>query len=370
MNIKTFKTEQWMTLYENDAQYNLTDTCVLPLTFKELIEYDTNNSLDSISLTYGEIVGDYMLRKEISKLYKKASPDNIITTPGCLKANESVMMALLDKEDTVLTFTPGYQQFIDLSLTLGCNIITLKYYEEKKWHPNFDEIRDCFLKHKIKMVIINSPNNPTGTFWSKDMLMKLIELCKEDNTYILCDEVYRGLNIDEEESVSDLYEYGISTSSLSKIYSLPGLRLGWINANSSIIDRLLIWRDYSFISTGPMIDYLGLIALRNRDKLIERNNRIISENKKIVKNFINSNDKYSLIMPDYGTVAFLKYDYSIESDELARGLLKKYGVFFVPGSCFDKEYHLRISFTNTASNTLKGLSLLKRYLLKQIELDN
>ena len=362
MNIKTFKTEQWMTLYENDAQYNLTDTCVLPLSFRELIEYDTNNSIDSISLTYGEIPGDHLLREEISKLYKTAQPENIITTPGCLKANESVMMALLDKEDTVLTFTPGYQQFIDLPLSLGCNIITLKYCEENKWHPDFDEIRDCFLKHRIKMVIINSPNNPTGTFWSKDMLMKLIELCKENNTYILCDEVYRGLNIDDEESVSDLYEYGISTSSLSKVYSLPGLRLGWINANRSIIDRLLIWRDYSFISTGPMIDYLGLIALRNKDKLSERSNAIITENKKIVEEFINNNDKYSLIMPDHGTVAFMKYDYSIDCDELARGLLKKYGVFFVPGSCFDMEHHLRISFTNNALNTLNGLSLLKKYL--------
>ena len=362
MNIKEFKTEQWMTLYENDAQCNLTDTCVLPLSFKELIEYDMNNSIDSISLTYGEIPGDNMLREEISKLYKKGRPDNIITTPGCLKANESVKMALLDKEDTVLTFTPGYQQFIDLPLTIGCNVITLKYYEEKKWHPNFDEIRERFLKHRIKMVIINSPNNPTGTNWSKDMLMELIELCKENNTYILCDEVYRGLNIDEEVSISDLYEYGISTSSLSKIYSLPGLRLGWINAARSIIDRLLIWRDYSFISTGPMIDYLGLIALKNKDKLIERNNGIISENKRIAEEFLDNNDKFSLVMPDYGTVAFLNYDYSIESGELAKGLLKKYGVFFVPGSCFDMEHHLRVTFTNTASNTLKGLSLLKKYL--------
>ena len=362
MDIKAFKTEQWMTQYENDALYNLTDTCILPLTYKELIDYDKNNCLDDTLLNYGEILGNHQLRDKISKLYKTASAENIITTLGCLKANESVMMALLQKDDTVLTFIPGYQQFIDFPLTLGCNVITLKYYEENHWLPDFDEIRKCFLKHDIKMIIINSPNNPTGTFWNRDMLIELIDLCKKSNTYILCDEVYRGLDIDEEESVSDLYEYGISTSSLSKICSLPGLRLGWINANKSIIDKLALWRDYSFISTGPLLDYLGLIALENRKQIISRNNNIINENKRIVEEFVKSNDGFDLFMPKYGTVAFLKYNYDITSAKLAEGLLEKYKVFFVPGSCFDEEYHLRIAFTNSVSNTQMGLSLLKQYL--------
>ena len=362
MDIKVFKTEQWMTLYENEAQYNLTDTCVLPMSFKELIDFDQNPGLDDTILSYGEIPGDYLLRKQICKLYKKADIDNIITTPGCLKANESVMMALLEKGDTVLTFVPGYQQFVDLPITLGCNVITLKYYEDNGWLPDFDEIKYCFSKHNIKMVIINSPNKPTGTFWNMNMLIELIELCRKNNSYILCDEVYRGLDIDQEHSVADMYEYGISTSSLSKVYSLPGLRLGWINANKEIIDDLLIWRDYSFISTGPLIDYLGLLALENRKKIIKRNTMIINKNKSIVEKFVKNNDAFELVMPKYGTVGFLKYNYDISSEKLAKCILDKYKVFFVPGSCFDEEYHLRLGFTNSTSTTSEGLLLLKQYL--------
>ena len=269
MKIKTFKTEQWMTKYENDAKYNLTDTCILPLTYKQLLSLG-NNSINDKLLSYGEIDGDKNLKKEILKLYKTGTISNIITSTGCLKANESVMMSLLDKNDYVLTFTPSYQQFIDLPKSLGCNIITLKLYEDNNWLPNFNEIEKAFNTHKIKMLIINNPNNPTGTYFDKELLLKIIILCKKNNTYILSDEVYRGIDTNNEVSVSDLYKYGISTSSLSKIFSLPGLRLGWIKADKSIINKLLIWRDYSFISTGPLLDNLGLLALKNKNKIIKR----------------------------------------------------------------------------------------------------
>ena len=362
MKIKEFKTEQWMTKYENDAKYNLTDTCVYPITYKQLLSLDKTNSINDIVLNYGEIAGDINLRKQILKLYKTGTINNIITSLGCLKANESVMMALLSKNDKVLTFTPSYQQFIDLPKSLGAKVITLKYHEDNNWLPNFKEIKDIFSKHRIKMVIINSPNNPTGTYWDLDMLNKLIKLCTKQNTYILIDEVYRGLNTSLEVSISDLYKYGISTSSLSKIYSLSGLRLGWIKANEEIINKLLILRDYSFISTGPILDKLALIALKNNKFLINRSKKIINENKKIINNFVSNNNKFELVMPQYGTVCFLKYNSKEKSEDLCIRLLKEKGLFFVPGSCFDLEYHLRLSFTNDPSITRKGLKIFNDLL--------
>lgn len=361
MKIKEFKTEQWMTKYEGKAKYNLTDTCVYPLTYKQLLSL-TKNSVDDIVLNYGEIIGDINLRKEILKLYKKGNIENIVTTNGCLKANESIMMALLNKNDKVLTFSPSYQQFFDLPKSLGCKVITLQYYEENKWLPNLNEIKSVFNKHIIKMVIINNPNNPTGTFWDEKMYKELIKLCKRYNTYILVDEVYRGLDIENETSISDLYKYGISTSSLSKIYSLSGLRLGWIKANEKIIEELKIWRDYSFISTGPLIDNLGLLALKNKRQIFSRSKKIINENKKVIDKWLKDNSGFELVMPEHGTVCFLKYNKKIKSEKLCVELLNKYGLFFVPGSCFDKEYHLRLGLTNSSDITLKGLKILSKHL--------
>ena len=99
------------------------------------------------------------------------------------------------------------------------------------------------------MIILNNPSNPTGTEYSNEFLNELIEICEPNDTYIFCDEVYRGLN--NEVSISDMYENGISTSSLSKVFSLAGLRLGWIKANEYVIHKINVRRDYSMISTGP-----------------------------------------------------------------------------------------------------------------------
>lgn len=311
MKINTFKTEQWMTKYENDAKYNLTDTCISYLSLDELLSFDTNNKINDILLTYGEIEGNKLVRKEILKLYQKGTIDNIITSTGCLKANESVMMALLNRNDYVLTFTPSYQQFIDLPKSLGCKVITIKLHEDNNWLLDYSDIEKAFSEYNIKMVIINNPNNPTGTYFNETLLKKIIKLAKPNKTYILVDEVYRGLDYKNEISISDIYEYGISTSSLSKTYSLAGLRFGWIKANKQIIDKLLILRDYSFISTGPLIDYLGLIALKNKNKILKRNNKIVSENKKIISNWLKQNDKFELVLPEYGSVCFIKYKVSI-----------------------------------------------------------
>lgn len=359
MKFNEFKTEQWMTKYENEAIYNLTDTCVYPLTYKQLLSLDKDNTINDKVLSYGEISGDNKLKKEILKLYKTGSIESIITSIGCLKANESIMMSLLSKGDTVLTFIPSYQQFLDIPKAIGCKVLTLKYYENNNWLPDFNEIKDIFSKHKIKMIIINSPNNPTGTYWNTEMFNKLIKICAKQKTYILNDEVYRGLNVTKEVSISDIYEYGISTSSLSKIYALPGLRLGWIKANKDIIDKLLILRDYSFISTGPLIDNLGLIALKNKKYLLNRSKKIINENKKIVKQFVKENKQFELVMPEYGTVSFLSYNTKEKSKNLCLRLLKESGLFFVPGYCFDYEYHLRLTFTNDPEITKKGLEFLK-----------
>ncbi len=164
------------------------------------------------------------------------------------------MNTLLEKGDEVISVVPGYQQFVDVPKSLGCKVHLVEL-DEMDWQVSVEKFRGV-LNSSTKMIILNNPSNPTGTEYSNEFLNALIELCKPYNTYILCDEVYRGLN--EEVSISDLYENGISTSSLSKMFSLAGLRLGWIKANEYVIHQINIRRDYSMISTGPLVDKLML----------------------------------------------------------------------------------------------------------------
>ena len=192
------------------------------------------------------------------------------------------------------------------------------------------------------------------------MLNQIVDVARNVDAYVLCDEVYRGLN--QEVSISDIYENGISTSSLSKVFSLAGLRLGWIKANEYVIHQINIRRDYSMISTGPLVDKLGWIALKHKDELILRAKNIISTNKNIVREWLKENPRFECVLPSGGTVCFLKYYFDLKSETFAKLLLAEKGVFFVPGSCFDKEYCFRLGLAQDSKLFKSGLDELSNFV--------
>ena len=359
MKLPDFKVEQWMNEYEHEAVYNLTDTCVSPLTFTQLAAFDSAGSFMHVKLDYGIITGDTDLKEQILSMYQTGTEDNVTVMQGCLQANETVMYTLLEPGDTVITFEPGYQQFSEIPRSLGCNVLTLGLYEENGWQPDIGELEES-MKNVIKMIIVNQPSNPTGTLLSPEYVQKMIELARKQGTYILSDEVYRGLS--DEVPLSDLYERAISTASLSKVFSLAGLRLGWIKGPADVIAKINVRRDYSIISTGPLIDQLACTALRHKEEILERSRRIIQMNRKTVQEFLDSHPRFHMVLPQSGTVGFMGYDHEIDDTMLAEGLLKKEGVFFVPGSCFNCAKHLRLGFTCEEGIMKAGLEKLNRYL--------
>ena len=200
MILNDFKVEQWMNDYEKDAVYNLTDTCAITLTLDQLLELETLD-FSKIVMDYGDITGDTKLKKGILSLYTKGTIDQITTTHGCIQANELVMAALLEKGDHVITCIPGYQQFSDYPRSIGCAVSELMLDETKGWTIDIKNFENA-IQDNTKMIILNNPNNPTGTLMKNDFLIKLIELAKEKGIYILCDEVYRGYETDD---VSNLH---------------------------------------------------------------------------------------------------------------------------------------------------------------------
>ena len=182
------------------------------------------------------------------------------------------------------------------------------------------------------------------------MIIKICEFAKKHNLYILCDEIYRGLNPKTKElmpSFADYYDKSIVTQSLSKVYSYAGLRLGWIIASSNIISKINYRRDYHIISSGPMSDYLGTIVLKCKDDILKRSDEITSKGKQLLKDWLENETHFSCVIPEYGTVGFLKYDFDIPSSQFCQKLQNDTGIFFVPGSCFGIENHVRFGFTHS-----------------------
>lgn len=372
MKIRDFGVEMWMNAYENDCTHNLAETCVCSLTVEELLALsgrreETLEQLVQTRLTYGDIEGSPRLRGAVAGLYRGIAPEQVTITNGAIGANALTMLTLVEPGDRVISVLPTYQQHYSIPESIGAAVDILQLREENGWLPDPEELRELVKKAggRVRLININNPNNPTGSVMEEPLLRELVEIARSAGAWLLCDEVYRGLCHQGDPytvSVADLYEKGISTGSMSKVYSLAGLRLGWIAGPRELTQRLNRQRDYHVISVGRLDDLLASVALESREAISARNLAICREGGRLLEEFVAGQRHISYIKPKGGTTALLRYDLPMESAELCRRLQSETGVMLLPGSALDMEGHLRIGYCNNPAITKAGLERFGRWL--------
>ena len=369
MKIRNFGVEIWMNRYETTCEWNLAETCVESLTVEELLDMagkkDTILSeLLPMKLTYGAIEGSERLRKRVAGLYEKQAVENVVITHGAIGANALVHETLVEPGDRVISVLPTYQQHYSIPESFGADLHILKLTEKTAFLPDLEKLK-LLATPGTKLIALNNPNNPTGSLMDRAYLEKIIEIARACGAWILCDEVYRGTDQQGDgmtASIADLYEKGISTGSMSKTWSLAGLRLGWIVGPADLLHAVSIHRDYNTISVGMLDDHFAAIALENRDKILARSHAITRTNLAILSDWIDGEPLISWIKPKSGTTALLKYDLPISSEEFCVQLLERTGVMLTPGSAMDMEGYLRIGYTNDVDVLREGLKRMSQFL--------
>ncbi|MBR6098444.1 aminotransferase [bacterium] len=368
MRIDNFKVEEWFNKYEYWAKYDLADTCVESLSIEELFEIvgEKDRHLSDIfsrKLNYGDIHGSERLKNAICSMYSNQTPDNITITHGAIGANQLVMLSMVERGDKVVSIIPTYQQHYSIPKSIGADVKLLFLKEENNWLPDLDELEEL-VGDDTKIICMNNPNNPTGAVIPENMLIKITEIAEKSGAYILCDEVYRGLehNGVMSKSVADIYEKGISTGSVSKVFSLAGLRLGWITAPDEVINEVNHQREYNTISVGILDDYFASLAIENKAKIIKRNLEKINTGKKILTDWLENETLVRCVIPQGGTTAFAGYAMNTPSTELCKKLQEETGVMILPGECMELDGYLRIGYGNNFEQLKIALEIFSKWL--------
>ncbi|EPY2279015.1 aminotransferase [Clostridium sporogenes] len=370
MKIKTFKVEQWMNQYENDAIYNLAETCIDSLTLRKLLNLAGKNfeeymaSLGDIRMTYSHIYGSPNLLKGIASLFQDVKAEQIIPTHGAIGANHQVLITLLEPGDSMVSVAPTYQQHYSIPESMGTEVNILKLLPENNFLPDLEELKKM-VNSNTKLITINNPNNPSGSLIPVELLKQIVDIAKSVDAYVLSDEVYRGITEDGSymPSIVDLYEKGISVGSMSKTFSLAGLRLGWIvSKDEKIINLCRERRDYDTISCGVLDDIFASLALENKDAILERNRKIVMTNRELLHQWVSSEPRVSYVKPVAGNTALIYYDADMHSYEFCEKLLKETGVFYTPGECFDLDYCFRIGYAFDSKTLMEGLEKTSEFI--------
>jgi aspartate/methionine/tyrosine aminotransferase len=369
MKIREFEVEIWMDRYETSCTYNLAETCVKSITTGELLALSGRRDevvaqLEATALTYGPIPGSERLRGLVADMYRGQSPDHVTITHGAIGANALVHRSLVEPGDHVISVLPTYQQHYSIPESFGARVDLLRLRPQQCWLPDLAEL-EALVTPQTTLIAINNPNNPTGSLMDAATLSNIAEIADGVGAYVLCDEVYRGINQHGDgwsASIVDLYGRGISTGSMSKPFRLAGLRLGWIVAPAEVTAEVRVQRDYDTISVGRIDDLLACVALEHRETILAGSRDLTRRNLAILDRWVTSRDDVDFVKPAAGTTALIAYTAPIGSYEFCTRLVERTGVMVTPGAAFDIEGTFRIGFADDTDTLEKGLELLGEYL--------
>jgi aspartate/methionine/tyrosine aminotransferase len=365
VKIEPFALERWMTAHELSASYDIAESGILPLSTNDLLAFEEPEERQAIleglletPLGYSEASGSLELRTTLANTYRDRGPENVLVTTGAIEANFLLFNVLLDPGDHVVAVNPAYQQLNSIPRAVGAEVALWRIRSES-YRYDLDEL-ERLMTPRTRLIVVNTPHNPTGAMLSEEELGRVYGLVESVGAWLLCDEAYRWIEVPGGDPFAPpAVDYGpsaISVGTISKPFGLPGLRIGWMTAPAEIVIECWSMRDYTSLSPGKLSDALAILAFKHRDRIVERNRKIISQNLEATNRFVEERSEFlSWTPPRGGLLALLRYELDVPSLELANRLSEERGVMLAPGSAFGFENHLRIGIGQDPPVFAEGL---------------
>jgi aspartate/methionine/tyrosine aminotransferase len=289
MKLQPFELERWQSTWEHQVEYNLSESGVEPLKLHELLDGDASVMLTQ-SLGYSQTNGTEELRKAIAATYPKATANDLLVTNGSSEAIFVALWHFIQKGTEVVVMLPNYMQIWGLAKTMQAKVKPFWLREEGgQWSFDLRALRKIVSK-RTKLIAVCNPNNPTGAVLDEERIEAVCEIAGKAGAWILSDEVYRGAELDGVETPTfwGRYDKVIVTNGLSKVYGLPGLRIGWALAGRELAAKLWSYHDYTTIGPNALSDYIARRALQPemRARILERTRTILRSNLSLLERWV------------------------------------------------------------------------------------
>lgn len=350
MQLNEFRLERYFGKHEFSAKYLLSSSDCDGFAMQDVLDVASSAELklwEGLTLGYTESPGHPLLREAILQHYQSNDvAEVVVASPGEL--NYITMQVLLQKGDHVVAVSPAYQSLHEIVKSIGCELNCWKP-DPQSWKFDLNELQ-VLLRPDTRMIILNFPHNPTGSYLSQTELETIVVWARERGCYVFSDEMYRGLVAEGVEllaPVSDLYEKGISLWGTSKSFGLAGLRTGWLVCqDKDFLQKVVAYKDYLSICNSAPAEILSLIAVNHMDRFLHENQAKIRQNTLLFEEFSQSQPIVArFVRPNAGSTTFVELN--IEGTALAfcDDLVKKHGIMVVPGEMFDwPGKYIRIGF--------------------------
>lgn len=300
----------------------------------------------------------------------KPEPNQILVTPG---ANIQIFLALsciINPGDEVIIPDPGFVSYQSIISLIGGISKFVPLLESNEFRVNPNDLKKL-ITSKTKAIIINSPNNPTGSVLSKDDIVNIYNLCSKHGIYLISDEIYsRTIYTDEStvfyspSMIDHCKEFSIIINGFSKSYSMTGWRLGVVTAPSFLISKMNLVQETILSCVPPFIQKAGIEALKGDQESINKMIVNLNTKRKFIYNEINKINKLSCLLPSGAFYIFVNIkNTGLASFEISEILLNKLGVAVCPGSIFGNngEGYIRLCYAVSDETINEGISRISNY---------
>jgi aspartate aminotransferase len=337
------------------------------------IKLAAQNALQAGKTKYEPTSGDFELKEEISKKLKlenqmTVDPEDIIVTPGGKFAVYLAFQALLEPGDQVMILDPAWVSYKSMAHVAGASTVHVPSYVAHGFQPDLDAVRSALNKN-VRIIVVNSPCNPTGAVYEKATLKAITEMAASNGSLVLCDEVYEYLLYEGEHySPASEYDNVITTNSFSKSYAMTGWRLGYVTGPKEILDGMVKVYQHSATCVTAFAQAGAIEALRNAEskKASQAMMQGYRERRDLIMDQIKASEYFDCFNPQGAFYVFPSYKLEKPSLDMANLLLTEAHVATVPGSAFGEcgEGYLRLSYSTSKENIVEAFDRINGVLQK------
>ncbi len=336
----TFHLERYFSRYEFSVRHLLSSSDCETVTMGALVnraDDECRELWEALRLGYTESPGLPLLREEIASLYSGIGRHDvleIVPEEGIFLA----MNALLEPGDHVIVTHPGYQSLFSLAETIGCEVTYWQPDEERGWRFDPTFVRRA-LRPATRLIVANFPHNPTGYLPTTAEYDELLGLAADAGVYLFSDEMYRWLEQDPTTrlpSAAERYRKAVSLCGMSKSFSLPGLRVGWLaTRDAGLLAAIAAFKDFTTICGSAPSELLALMGLRDREWIVSRNlARIRANATRLDELCARRPEVFSWAAPCAGSVALARLHDGEGALAFCKALVEEAGVFLAPSGMF------------------------------------
>jgi len=350
MQIAPFRIEEFMGQYEFRARYLLSSSDAESQTVAELLalEPGAHDAFLKHWCGYTESPGSPWLREVLAAFYDQIHPDQVVVVSAAEEAIFLFYHALLTPNDHAIVETPCYESALTVPISTGAAVSRWRRKPENAWAHDLGAL-EALIRPSTRAIYINSPHNPTGLLMPRSIFRGVLDLAARHNIYVFSDEVYRELEHDPSTrlpAACDLYDRALSLTSVSKTYGLPGLRLGWLaSRDTALLKKIISLKHYTTICASAPSEFLTALAMRHRQRFIERNLQIVLQNLPRLSAFFSRHSHlFEWTQPNASTIGFARFKPARDVQTFCEQLVREAGVLLLPGTVYDEPRHIRFGY--------------------------